>query len=63
METESRNNSLGRFADRTSTATMRDNQLRLYFSSIADILMYDLRRLALKGTDLELAQCTTIRFK
>jgi len=42
---------------------MRDNQLRLYFSSIADILMYDLRRLALKGTDLELAQCTTIRFK
>jgi len=44
---------LGDLADRTSTATMRDNQLRRYFSSIADILMYDLRRLALKGTGLE----------
>jgi hypothetical protein len=42
---------LGLFADRTSTATMRANQLRLNFSSIAYILMYDLRRLALKGTD------------
>ena len=42
---------------------MRGNQLRLYFSSIAYILMHDLRRLALKGTDLERAQCTTIRLK
>jgi hypothetical protein len=54
---------LGLFADRTSTATMRSNQLRLYFSSIAYILMHDLRRLALKGTELERAQCTTIRLK
>ena len=54
---------LGLFADRTSTATMRGNQLRLYFSSMAYILMHDLRRLALKGTELERAQCTTIRLK
>jgi Transposase DDE domain group 1 len=50
-------------ADRTSTATMRGNQLRLYLSSIAYILMHDLRRLALKDTELEQAQCTTIRLK
>ena len=54
---------MGLFADRTSTATMRGNQLRLYFSSIAYILMHDLRRLALKDTELERAQCTTIRLK
>ena len=44
-------------------ASMRGNQLRLYFSSVAYILMHDLRRLALKGTELEHAQCTTIRLK
>ena len=42
---------------------MRGNQLRLYFSSIAYILMHGLRRLALKDTELEHAQCTTIRLK
>src|SRR5215468_7601652 len=36
---------------------------RLYCSSIAYLLMHALRRLALKGTDLENAQCTTIRLK
>jgi hypothetical protein len=63
MENRIKEQQLGLFADRTSTATMRGNQLRLYFSSIAYILMHDLRRLALKGTDLERAQCTTIRLK
>jgi len=63
MENRIKEQQLGLFADRTSTATMRANQLRLYFSSIAYILMHDLRRLALKGTDLERAQCTTIRLK
>jgi len=63
MENRIKEQQLGMFADRTSTATMRGNQLRLYFSSIAYILMHDLRRLALKGTDLERAQCTTIRLK
>src|SRR3989442_7692854 len=63
MENRIKEQQLGLFADRTSTATMRGNQLRLYFSSIAYILMHDLRRLALKGTELERAQCTTIRLK
>jgi hypothetical protein len=63
MENRIKEQQLGMFADRTSTATMRGNQLRLYFSSIAYMLMHDLRRLALKGTDLERAQCTTIRLK
>jgi len=63
MENRIKEQQLGLFSDRTSTATMRGNQLRLYFSSISYILMHDLRRLALKGTELERAQCTTIRLK
>jgi Transposase DDE domain group 1 len=63
MENRIKEQQMGLFADRTSTGTMRGNQLRLYFSSIAYILMHDLRRLALSGTDLERAQCTTIRLK
>ncbi|TVS08766.1 MAG: IS1380 family transposase, partial [Gammaproteobacteria bacterium] len=39
------------------------NQLRLYFSSFAYVLMHGLRRLGLAGTDLARAQCTTIRVK
>lgn len=63
MENRIKEQQLGLFADRTSTATMRANQLRLYFSSIAYVLMHDFRRLALKDTELERAQCTTIRLK
>jgi hypothetical protein len=51
------------FADRTSTQTMRANQIRLFFSSIAYVLMNALRRLGLVGTDLACAQCQTIRLK
>ncbi len=51
------------FADRTSTAWMRSNQLRLYFSSIAYLLMEALRRLGLQGTEWAPAQVTTIRLK
>ena len=51
------------FADRTSAATMRANQLRLWFSSVAYLLMSALRRLGLKDTDLARAQCDTIRLK
>ena len=54
---------MGLFADRTSTATMHANQLRLYFSSIAYMVLHPLRRLGLQGTDLASAQCTTIRLK
>jgi hypothetical protein len=51
------------FSDRTSAATMRANQLRLWFSSVAYLLMSALRRLGLKDTDLAKAQCDTIRLK
>jgi hypothetical protein len=51
------------FADRTSTGRMWSNQLRLYFSSIAFVMMSTLRRTALAGTVLEKAQCGTIRLK
>jgi hypothetical protein len=42
---------------------MWSNQLRLYFSSLAYVLMQTLRRTALAGTELERAQCGTIRLK
>ena len=42
---------------------MRANQLRLWFSSVAYLLMSALRRLGLKDTDLAKAQCDTIRLK
>ena len=51
------------FADRTSTATMRANQLRLWFASMAYVLLDSLRRLALQATDLANATCGTIRRK
>ncbi|HUX09106.1 MAG TPA: IS1380 family transposase [Terriglobia bacterium] len=51
------------FADRTSTAFLRSNQIRLDFSSMAYLLMEALRRLGLKGTELARAQCATIRVK
>jgi len=51
------------FADRTSTAYLRSNQLRLYFSSVAYVLLQMLRHLGLQGTELAKAQCTTIRLK
>ena len=63
MENRIKEQQLGLFADRTSTAWMRSNQLRLYFSSFAYILMQTLRRLGLKGTELAQAQCDTIRLK
>ncbi len=50
-------------SDRTSTHYLRSNQLRLYFSSIAYVLLQMLRRLGLEGTELAKAQCTTIRLK
>jgi hypothetical protein len=51
------------FADRTSAETMRANQIRLFFSSIAYVLLNALRRLGLAGTELAAAQCQTIRLK
>ena len=51
------------FADRTSSGKMRANQLRLWFSSVAYLLMHALRREGLAGTEMEKAQCNTIRLK
>ena len=51
------------FADRTPAPTMRANQLRLWLSSFAYILMCTVRRIGLAGTKLERATCGTIRLK
>jgi len=51
------------FADRVSAATMRANQLRLYLSVIAYILVSGLRRLGLCATELAHAQVGTIRLR
>lgn len=49
------------FADRTPAPTMRANQLRLWLSSLAYVLLCALRRLGLAGTKMERATCGTIR--
>ena len=54
---------LSLFADRMSTQTLRANQLRLYFSSLAYVLVEALRRLGLAGTEWAQAQADTIRLK
>ena len=51
------------FSDRTSTAHLRSNQIRLYFSAVAYRVLQALRRLGLQGTELAKAQCTTLRLK
>jgi len=63
MENRIKEQQLYLFADRTSGATMRANQLRLWFSSIAYTLLVALRRWGLSGTELAHAQCDTIRLK
>lgn len=61
MENRIKEQQLALFADRTSTAYLRSNQLRLYLSSFAYCLMQALRRLGLSGTEMAKAQCQTIR--
>lgn len=51
------------FADRVSAETMRANQMRLYLSATAYVLVSGLRRLGLKATALAEAQVSTIRTK
>ena len=63
MENRIKEQQLHLFADRTSAGTMRANQVRLFCSSIAYILLNALRRLGLTGTELAKAQCQTIRLK
>jgi hypothetical protein len=63
MENRIKEQQLHLFADRTSARTMRANQIRLFFSSMAYVLLEALRRLGLAGTELACAQCQTIRLK
>jgi hypothetical protein len=63
MENRIKEQQLDLFADRTSTHTMRANQLRLWMSTFAYTLVAALRRSALKGTRLARATCGTIRLK
>lgn len=51
------------FADRVSAETMRANQMRLYLSVMAYVLVGGLRRLGLPATELATAQVATIRTK
>ena len=51
------------FADRTSTATMRANQLRLWFASFAYVLLCAVRRVGLAHTQFAEATCGTMRLK
>ena len=63
MENRIKEQQLDLFADRTSAATLRANQLRLWLSTFAYVLMSALRRIALKGTRLANATCGTLRLK
>src|SRR5512134_2844400 len=63
MENRIKECQLDLFADRTSTATMAANQLRLWFSSFAYVLLTGLRPIALAGTELAHATCGSIRLK
>jgi hypothetical protein len=63
MENRIKEQQLALFADRTSCATMRANELRLWLSSVAYVLMTAMQRLGLQGTELQTAQCDTIRLK
>lgn len=63
MENRIKECQLDLFADRTSAASLRANQLRLWLASLAYVLMTALRRLALQGTELAKATAGTIRLK
>ena len=63
MENRIKECQLDLFADRTSAATMKANQLRLWFASMAYVLLAALRRIALAHTDLAKATCGSLRLK
>ena len=63
MENRIKECQLDLFADRTSTATMQANQLRLWFASMAYVLLCALRRIGLAFTQFAEATCGTIRLK
>ena len=63
MENRIKECQLDLFADRTSARTMRANQLRLWFASMAYVLLCALRRIGLAQTRLARASCGSIRLK
>ena len=63
MENRIKECQLDLFADRTSSATMQANQLRLWFASMAYVLLCGLRRIGLAHTQFAEATCGTIRLK
>jgi len=63
MENRIKECQLDLYADRTSAATMRANQLRLWFASMAYVLICALRRIGLAETAFAEATCGTIRLK
>jgi hypothetical protein len=63
MENRIKECQLDLFADRTSAATMRANQLRLWLASMAYVLLCALRRIGLKHTQFADATCGTIRLR
>jgi DDE family transposase len=63
MENRIKEQQMDLFADRTSTSKMKSNQLRLWLSSVAYVLVNEMRRLALPQTDMAQAQCGSIRRK
>jgi hypothetical protein len=63
MENRIKECQLDLFSDRTSAATMRANQIRLWFASLAYVLLCAVRRIGLAGTKFARASCGTIRLK
>jgi len=63
MENRIKECQLDLYADRTSAKTMRANQLRLFFTSMAYVLVSALRRIGLAHTQFARATCGTIRLK
>jgi hypothetical protein len=63
VENRIKEQQLDLFADRTSAATMRANQLRLWFASFAYVLLEALRRIGLRHTQFASATCGSIRLK
>jgi Transposase DDE domain group 1 len=63
MENRIKECQLDLYADRTSAQTMRANQLRLWFASMAYVLICALRRIGLAHTQFARASCGTIRLK
>ena len=63
MENRIKEQQLYLFATRTSGRLMRVNQIRLWLSSVAYVLLNELRRLGLAGTSLATAYCSTLRVK